>query len=93
VPAGWETEEGSERPARKEDELDDQDLPALDEAEEERLKNDQSLKWDEDEDEEDEDGEKKDSEDEDEKDGDEKETAEDKGEGEHPHRRGSRAKE
>jgi hypothetical protein len=60
VPAGWEGEEEGERPARKEDELDDQDLPALDEAEEERLKNDQSLKWDEDEeDEEDEDGEGK----------------------------------
>ncbi len=51
VPAGWEGEEEGERPPRKEDELDDQDLPALDEAEEERLKNDQSLKWDEDDDE------------------------------------------
>ena len=53
VPAGWEGEEGEEgaRPAAKEDELDDEELPALDEAEEERLKNDQSLKWDEDDDE------------------------------------------
>jgi len=50
APAGWEGEEEGERPARKEDELDDEDLPDLDEAEEERLKNDQSLKWDEDED-------------------------------------------
>ena len=54
TPAGWEGEEGEEgpRPAAKEDELDDAELPALDEEEEERLKNDQSLKWDEDEDEE-----------------------------------------
>jgi hypothetical protein len=67
VPAGWEGEEEGEHPARKEDELDDQDLPALDEAEEERLKNDQSLKWDDDEDEEkdDEDEEKKKTDDED----------------------------
>jgi len=60
VPAGWEGEEGEEggaRPAAKEDELDDEELPALDEEEEERLKNDQSLKWDEDE-EEGEDGDK-----------------------------------
>ena len=50
VPAGWEgeEEEGGHPPA-KEDELDDADLPALDEADEERLKNDQTLKWDEDE--------------------------------------------
>jgi hypothetical protein len=98
VPVGWESEEEGERPARKEDELDDQDLPALDEAEEERLKNDQSLKWDEDEEEDEEEeageeGEKKDSEDEDEKDGEEKETTEDKDKGEPPRRRSSRAKE
>jgi hypothetical protein len=50
APAGWEGgEEGERPPAKKEDELDDEDLPALDEAEEERLKNDQSLKWDEEE--------------------------------------------
>ena len=49
TPAGWEGEEEGERPARKEDELEGEDLPQLDEAEEERLKNDQSLKWDEDE--------------------------------------------
>ena len=98
MPVGWESEEEGERPARKEDELDDQDLPALDEAEEERLKNDQSLKWDEDEEEDEEEeageeGEKKDSEDEDEKDGEEKETTEDKDKGEPPRRRSSRAKE
>lgn len=50
APAGWEgEEEEGRRPPAKEDELDDADLPALDEAEEERLKNDQTLKWDEDE--------------------------------------------
>jgi hypothetical protein len=92
VPAGWESEEEGERPPRKEDELDDQDLPALDEAEEERLKNDQSLKWDEDEEEDgDEEAGKKDEEAE--KDGDEKEAAGDKDEGEPPGRRSSRAKE
>jgi len=48
APAGWEGEEEGERPASKEDELEDEELPALDEAEEERLKNDESLKWDED---------------------------------------------
>jgi hypothetical protein len=91
VPAGWESEEEGERPPRKEDELDDQDLPALDEAEEERLKNDQSLKWDEDEEEDEEEAGKKDEEAE--KDGDEKEAAGDKDEGERPGRRSSRAKE
>ena len=53
TPAGWEGEEGEEgaRTAAKEDELDDAELPALNEEEEEQLKNDQSLKWDEDEEE------------------------------------------
>lgn len=51
TPAGWEGEEEGERPVRKEDDLEGEDLPQLDEAEEERLKNDQSLKWDEDEEE------------------------------------------
>ncbi len=80
VPAGWETEEEGEPPPRKEDELDDQDLPALDEAEEERLKNDESLKWDEDEEE------NKDAEDEDaeEKDPDSEDEGEDKGDKESP---------
>lgn len=50
VPAGWDTDE--ERPVAKEDdEAADADLPELDEEEEEKLKNDQSLKWDEDEEE------------------------------------------
>jgi hypothetical protein len=43
VPEGWETDE--ERPSSKHD---DDDLPELDEEEEEKLKNDESLKWDED---------------------------------------------
>jgi hypothetical protein len=95
VPAGWEGEEEGERPARKEDELDDQDLPALDEAEEERLKNDQSLKWDEDDekaedDEKDGDGEEKDEDDE-EKNADEKEPSD--LEGVRPRRRSGRTRE
>jgi hypothetical protein len=93
VPAGWEGEEEEERPARKEDELDDQDLPALDEVEEERLKNDQSLKWDDDEDEEkDEDDEegKKDDEEEKEEGADEKKPSDDE---EPPRRRNGRTRE
>ena len=43
VPEGWDTDE--ERPAAKDDEA--EDLPELDEVEEEKLKNDESLKWDE----------------------------------------------
>jgi hypothetical protein len=96
VPAGWEGEEEGDRPARKEDELDDQDLPALDEAEEERLKNDQSLKWDEDdEDDEDEDAEgkeKSDDDDEEEEDGKETKKSSDEDD-EPPRRRSGRAKE
>jgi len=95
VPAGWEGEEEGERPARKEDELDDQDLPALDEAEEERLKNDQSLKWDEDDeekDEEDEDGKKEDDEDEEDENGDKKKPASDDDEVP-PRRKSGRARE
>jgi hypothetical protein len=54
APAGWESEEEGARPPAKEDELDDADLPALDEEDEERLKKDQTLKWDEDEEDKDE---------------------------------------
>jgi hypothetical protein len=93
VPAGWESEEGEEgaRPAAKEDELDDEELPALDEEEEERLKNDQSLKWDEEE-------EEGDEKDEDEKDGEAKEEAEEEGDDEEegesrPRRRSGRGRE
>jgi len=47
VPEGWDTDE--ERPAAKgDDDTGDHDLPELDEAEEEKLKKDESLKWDED---------------------------------------------
>ena len=89
VPAGWEGEEEGERPARKEDELDDQDLPALDEAEEERLKNDQSLKWDEDD--EDEEKKKTDDEEEEEEGGDEKKSTDE--EDGPPRRRSGRVRE
>jgi hypothetical protein len=96
VPAGWEGEEEGERPARKEDELDDQDLPALDEAEEERLKNDQSLKWDEDDedkekDDEDEEKKKTDDEEEEEEGGDEKKSTDE--EDGPPRRRSGRVRE
>jgi hypothetical protein len=48
MPAGYDTDE--EAPAKGiEDAGDDDDLPELDEEEEEKLKNDESLKWDEDE--------------------------------------------
>ena len=50
VPEGWDTDE--EQPEKSAEEVEDGDLPELDEEEEERLKNDASLKWDEDEDEE-----------------------------------------
>lgn len=48
TPEGWETEEEGERkPVADEDKLEDADLPVLNEEEEQQLKNDQSLKWDE----------------------------------------------
>lgn len=63
MPAGYESDD--EKPAKSTEE--DDDLPELDEAEEEKLKNDESLKWDDDED-----GEKKSKDDDEEKeDGDE----------------------
>jgi hypothetical protein len=43
VPEGWDTDD--ERPSSKDDET--EDIPELDEVEEEKLKNDESLKWDE----------------------------------------------
>src|SRR6185369_8690008 len=72
MPAGYDGDE--EAPAKGiEDEADD-DLPEIDEAEEEKLKNDESLKWDEDDegkdDDEDGDKKKKDGDDEDEEDDD-----------------------
>ena len=47
MPAGYDTDD--EAPAKGVEDEDDDDLPAVDEAEEEKLKNDESLKWDEDE--------------------------------------------
>jgi hypothetical protein len=86
TPAGWEGEEEGERSADDDEEIDDADLPDVDEADEEALKNDSSLKWDEDEEEDDEDGDKEKKEgDEDEED----EEEEDADEGETP-RRGAR---
>jgi hypothetical protein len=99
TPAGWEGEEGEEgrRPPREEDELDGEDLPVPDEAEEERLKNDQSLKWEDEDDEgkgEDEEGEGKGDEKSDEKeedeDKDEPGPAAEEDEGKHPRRRNGR---
>lgn len=77
TPAGWEGEEEGERPAASDEDIDDEDLPDVDEADEEALKNDASLKWDEDEDgdedddkdnDEDEDGDKDDDEEDDDED-------------------------
>ncbi len=62
MPAGYESDD--EKPAKSTEE--DDDLPELDAAEEEKLKNDESLKWDEDEDDEDKDEEKEKGEDEEE---------------------------
>ncbi len=71
MPAGHETDE--EHPAKEDAAEEDDDLPELDEAEEEKLKNDESLKWDEDEEgEKDDDEAKKDKDDDDEDEDDEK---------------------
>jgi hypothetical protein len=48
VPAGYETDEDEERAPKAIEEEEDDDLPAIDAEEEEALKNDASLKWDED---------------------------------------------
>jgi len=53
MPAGYDADEDS--PVKGIEDVEDDDLPELDEAEEEKLKNDESLKWDED----DEEGEEK----------------------------------
>lgn len=67
VPAGYETDEDTDD---KDPDDEDEDIPDLDDAEEEKLKNDQSLKWDEDHEDEDkeEDDKEDDSDDEDEED-------------------------
>lgn len=59
TPAGWESEDEGESHSDGEDIDDDEDLPDLDEAEEEKLKNDQSLKWDDEEHDDDEDEDEK----------------------------------
>ena len=87
MPAGYESDD--EKPVKSTEE--DDDLPELDEAEEEKLKNDESLKWDEDEDGEDEDGEKKEKSGDDEEDGDEDKPAKEDEDEEKP-RRKSRGK-
>ncbi len=58
MPAGYESDDDA--PAK---DLEDEDLPDLDEEEEEKLKNDDSLKWDDDEEGGDEDSDKEDSDD------------------------------
>jgi hypothetical protein len=59
VPAGWDTEEGEAGSGKSdEDGVDSEDLPELDAEEEEKLKNDGSLKWDDDEESDDDDDEK-----------------------------------
>lgn len=90
TPAGWEAEdEGHERSTSSDEEIDDEDLPDVDEEDEEALKNDSSLKWDEDE-EDDEDDDKKENDDDDEDgDEDEDEDEEDADEDESP-KRGAR---
>ena len=89
VPAGWETEEGEERASKGDEDIDDEDLPELDEEDEKTLEGDATLKWDEDEDlKDDEDGEKKkaddDDEDEDEEDNEDDSDDEDEDDDEKP---------
>lgn len=71
VPAGWDVDEetADKSSDEGEDDTDDADLPELDAEEEEKLKNDESLKWDEDDaasDDDEEDGDDEDLDDEDE---------------------------
>jgi hypothetical protein len=77
MPAGHDTDE--EQPVKDVVEEEDDDLPELDEGEEEKLKNDASLKWDEDDEDEDSDDEEKLDDDED-SDDEEKEEKDEKGE-------------
>jgi hypothetical protein len=91
VPAGWESEEGEERASKSDEDIDDDDLPELDEDDEKTLEGDSSLKWDEDDEEkDDDDGTKKkagsddDDEDEDSEDDDEDSDDDDDDEDEKP---------
>lgn len=88
TPAGWESEEEGERPAVSDEDIDDEDLPDVDEEDEEALKNDTSLKWDEDE-EDKKDDEERENDDEDE-DGDESDDEEEDADEDESPRRGSR---
>ena len=75
MPVGHESDE--EHPAKDAVEEGDDDLPELDEAEEEKLKNDESLKWDDEEDAKDEEDDDKKAKAEDDEDEDEKEEKDD----------------
>lgn len=91
TPAGWEGEEEGERAEDADEEIDDEDLPDVDEEDEEALKNDSSLKWDEDDEDKDKDSDDKDGDDDDEEDedSDDDEDEEDADEDESP-RKGAR---
>ncbi|AHF91712.1 hypothetical protein OPIT5_17280 [Opitutaceae bacterium TAV5] len=92
TPAGWDADEDSDERATGEEDIDDEDLPEIDDADEEALKGDESLKWDEDEEEED-DEEKSEDKDEDEEDEEEESGDGDDDEDEKPSRsRSSRRK-
>jgi hypothetical protein len=77
VPAGWESEEGEERATKSDDDIDDEDLPELDEEDEKTLAGDSTLKWDEDDDAKDDDENKKPSDDDDDEDEDEDDDSDD----------------
>ncbi|WP_081722302.1 hypothetical protein [Geminisphaera colitermitum] len=53
TPAGWDADADGDERAVSEEDIDDEDLPEIDDADEEALKGDESLKWDEDEESED----------------------------------------
>ncbi|MDR1283105.1 MAG: hypothetical protein LBK99_20130 [Opitutaceae bacterium] len=60
TPAGWDGDEDNDERATGEEDIDDEDLPEIDDADEEALKGDESLKWDEEEEADDEKSEDKD---------------------------------
>lgn len=86
MPAGYDADE--EAPAKGVEDEEDDDLPELDEAEEEKLKNDESLKWDEEDGDGDQDDDEKkkgdDDEDDDEDDEEEDDDSDDEDEDEKP---------
>jgi hypothetical protein len=77
MPEGYDSDD--EAPAKREDDTDDEDLPEVDEEDEAKLKNDESLKWDEEDggDSDEEDGDKEKEKDEDSDDDDSDDTDED----------------